>query len=261
MVTGLDKFREVFLKYADNYVIIGGTACDIVLRDTDMKPRATSDIDMIVIVENMTPEFAAAFWKFIRDGKYKPTKRDRETDGQTVYTLYRFEEAQAGYPVKIELLSRHSDILGEPSGFVIEPIPVDEEVSSLSAIIMDDDYYNFTIKNSFVDNGLKVASPLALIVLKIKAYLNLLAEKEQGHHVNTKHIKKHRSDVLKLVATTPLGDPTPVTSAILQSVTDFVTKIREMLPNQGLEAALGRPSEDIASYIDILEEMFIGEVK
>lgn len=77
MVTGLDKFREAFLKYADNYVIIGGTACDIVLRDTDMKPRATSDIDMIVIVENMTPEFAAAFWKFIRDGKYKPTKRDR----------------------------------------------------------------------------------------------------------------------------------------------------------------------------------------
>lgn len=261
MVTGLDKFREAFLKYADNYVIIGGTACDIVLRDTDMKPRATSDIDMIVVVENMTPEFAAAFWQFIRDGRYKPTRRDRETDGQAVYTLYRFEEAQAGYPVKIELLSRHSDILGEPSGFVIEPIPVDEEVSSLSAIIMDDDYYNFTIKNSFVDNGLKVASPLALIVLKIKAYLNLLAEKEQGRHVNTKHIKKHRSDVLKLVATTPLGDPVPVTAAILQSVTDFVAKIREMLPNQGLEAALGRPSEDIASYIDILEEMFIGEVK
>ncbi len=146
MVTGLDKFREAFLEYADNYVIIGGTACDIVLRDTDMKPRATSDIDMIVVVENMTPEFAAAFWRFIRDGKYKPTKRDRETDGQTVYTLYRFEEAQAGYPIKIELLSRHSDILGEPSGFVIEPIPVDEEVSSLSAIIMDDDYYNFTIR-------------------------------------------------------------------------------------------------------------------
>lgn len=259
MVTGIDKFREAFLEYADNYVIIGGTACDIVLQDTDMKPRATSDIDMIVVVENMTPEFAAAFWRFIRDGKYKPTKRDRETDGQTVYTLYRFEEAQAGYPIKIELLSRHSDILGEPSGFIIEPIPVDEEVSSLSAIIMDDDYYNFTIKNSFVDNGLKVASPLALIVLKIKAYLNLLAEKEQGRHVNTKHIKKHRSDVLKLIATMPLSDPTPVTADILQCVTDFASKIREMLPSQGLEAALDRSSEDIASYIDILEGMFVDE--
>lgn len=259
MVTGLDKFREAFIEYADNYVIIGGTACDIVLRDTDMKPRATSDIDMIVVVENMTPEFASAFWQFIRDGKYRPTKRDRETDGQTVYTLYRFEEAESGYPVKIELLSRHSDILGEPSGFVIEPIPVDEEVSSLSAIIMDDDYYNFTIKNSFVDNGLKVATPLALIVLKIKAYLNLVAEKEQGHHVNTKHIKKHRSDVLKLVATSPIDDPVPVSDEIIESVTDFIGKIRALLPSQGLEAALGRSSEDIESYLEVLDGMFIAE--
>ena len=259
MVTGLDKFREAFIEYADNYVIIGGTACDIVLRDTDMKPRATSDIDMIVVVENMTPEFASAFWQFIRDGKYRPTKRDRETDGQTVYTLYRFEEPELGYPVKIELLSRHSDILGEPSGFVIEPIPVDEEVSSLSAIIMDDDYYNFTIKNSFVDNGLKVATPLALIVLKIKAYLNLVAEKEQGHHVNTKHIKKHRSDVLKLVATSPIDDPVSVSDEIMESVTDFIGKISAMLPSQGLEAALGRSSEDIESYLEVLEGMFIAE--
>lgn len=44
MVTGLDKFREAFIEYVDNYVIIGGTACDIVLRDNDMTPRATSDI-------------------------------------------------------------------------------------------------------------------------------------------------------------------------------------------------------------------------
>lgn len=259
MVVGIEKFREAFLEYADNYVIIGGTACDIVLRDTDMKPRATSDIDMIVVVEKMTPEFASAFWQFISDGKYKPTKRDRENDGKTVYTLYRFEKPTAGYPVKIELLSRHSDILGEPSGFVIEPIPVDEEVSSLSAIIMDEDYYNFTINNSFIDNGLRVAAPLALIVLKIKAYLNLLAEKEQGHHVNTKHIKKHRTDVLKLIATMAIDEPTAVSMEILQNVTDFAIKIREMLPNRGLEDALGRPSEDIESYIDILEGMFIGE--
>ena len=93
----------------------------------------------------------------------------------------------------------------------------------------------------------------------IERLQGLLAEKEQGHHVNTKHIKKHRSDVLKLVATTALGDPTPVTEEIMDSVTDFIAKIRAMLPSQGLEAALGRSSEDIASYIDILEEMFVRE--
>ena len=27
---GLDKFREAFAEYSDNYVVIGGTACDAV---------------------------------------------------------------------------------------------------------------------------------------------------------------------------------------------------------------------------------------
>jgi hypothetical protein len=51
MVRGLKKFREYFAGFEDHYVIIGGTACEIVLRDTDMLPRATDDIDMILIVE------------------------------------------------------------------------------------------------------------------------------------------------------------------------------------------------------------------
>ena len=35
MVKGLEKFKEYFAGFEDNYVIIGGTACDIILRDTD----------------------------------------------------------------------------------------------------------------------------------------------------------------------------------------------------------------------------------
>lgn len=30
MVVGLDKFKEAFADFKDNYVIIGGTACDII---------------------------------------------------------------------------------------------------------------------------------------------------------------------------------------------------------------------------------------
>lgn len=33
---GLDKFRETFKDFSDNYVIIGGTACDITMTGTDM---------------------------------------------------------------------------------------------------------------------------------------------------------------------------------------------------------------------------------
>lgn len=42
-------------------MIIGGTACSIMLRHADMKPRATKDIDMILVVERMTPEFGRRF--------------------------------------------------------------------------------------------------------------------------------------------------------------------------------------------------------
>ena len=58
---GLEIFKEAFEAYSDNYVIIGGTACDITMQGTVVRPRATHDIDMSVIVENMTPSFAKRF--------------------------------------------------------------------------------------------------------------------------------------------------------------------------------------------------------
>ena len=42
---GLDKFREAFAEYSDNYVVIGGSACDITMTNIVVRPRATHDID------------------------------------------------------------------------------------------------------------------------------------------------------------------------------------------------------------------------
>ena len=72
MVAGLDIFRERFARFSDNFVIIGGTACYEILSGTEMHPRATMDIDIVIIVENMTSEFARAFWAFIAEGGYRP---------------------------------------------------------------------------------------------------------------------------------------------------------------------------------------------
>lgn len=128
---GLEKFREAFEAYSDNYVIIGGTACDINMTGTMVRPRATHDIDMIVVVEKMTADFAERFWQFIREGGYSPEKRDQNDGVTPKYELYRFVNGKPNYPEMIELLSRHPDILGEPKGLAIEPIPIDEEISSL----------------------------------------------------------------------------------------------------------------------------------
>ncbi len=66
MVKGLDIFYEYFSEYSDQYVLIGGSACDLSFSNYDEDFRATKDLDMVLIVEAQTKEFAQRFWEFIK---------------------------------------------------------------------------------------------------------------------------------------------------------------------------------------------------
>lgn len=257
---GLEKFREAFEAYSDKYVIIGGTACDITMTGTVMRPRATHDIDMIVVVEKMTVDFAERFWQFIREGGYRPEKRKQEEGEKQKYELYRFVNGKPGYPEMIELLSRHPDILGEPKGLTIEPLPVDEETSSLSAIIMDDDYYHFTIGHSQVTEGIRHADSAALIALKARAYLNLMQDKANGRHVNSKDIKKHRSDVLKNVVIIEEGE-IEAPASIVDCVREFVASIRNEWGELGdsLARSIDRDMPFVEALLEQLNELFVNK--
>ncbi len=160
-----------------------------------------------------------------------------------------------GYPVMIELLSRHPDILGEPKGVVVEPIPIDESVSSLSAIIMDDDLYHFTVEHSTLTDGIRHATSAALIALKARAYLNLTRDKANGRHVNTRDIKKHRSDVLKNVAILEVSSITAPAS-IVETIHDFVSSIRARWDD--LATPLAKSLDQTPVFIDALLEQLNG---
>ena len=257
---GLEKFREVFEAYSENYVIIGGTACDIAMRGTAVRPRATHDIDMIVVVEKMTDSFAERFWSFIREGGYHPAKHHQVEEGKPKYELYRFVEGNPEYPEMIELLSRHPDILGESKGLTIEPLPMEGDVSSLSAIIMDDDYYQFTISHSKLTRGIRHADSAALIALKSRAYLNLMNDKAAGKHVNSRDIKKHLSDVLKNVVIME-EDRVVAPASIVSCVKEFVASVRmdwEAL-SESLSKALDQDAAFVEALLVQLDEMFIAE--
>ena len=71
MVKGLELFKEYFKDYKDQYVLIGGAACDINFDDKAASFRVTKDLDMVLIVEALTPEFGNRFWQFIKDGGYE----------------------------------------------------------------------------------------------------------------------------------------------------------------------------------------------
>ena len=68
MIRGLHSFREWFQDYESNYIIIGGTACDLLMSSFDMEFRATKDLDLVLILEVLTVEFGRKFWDYILEG-------------------------------------------------------------------------------------------------------------------------------------------------------------------------------------------------
>ena len=221
-----------------------------------MCPRATDDIDMILVIEKMTPEFGQRFWEFIDEGKYENLQRKRE-DKEPVTELFRFLEPKNGFPVQIELLSKYPDVLGVTTGFHLTPIPVGEEIPSLSAILLDEEYYRHTIDSSIIEEGICIANPLSLLCLKVKAFLNLTEEKKINPNVRSADIKKHRDDVFKLLAMRI--DPfTPVelSATMKDEVSVFINTMEESLPNQSLRDSLQRTDDDIRGFLGIMKEIF-----
>jgi len=70
MVRGLKLFAEYFAGYEDRYVLIGGAACDIWLSKAEFRPRATKDLDLVLVIEAVDSAFVARFWTFVREGGY-----------------------------------------------------------------------------------------------------------------------------------------------------------------------------------------------
>ena len=173
--------------------------------------------------------------------------------------MYRFVDGNPGFPEMIELLSRHPDALGEPKGLTIEPLPIDGEQSSLSAIIMDDDYYQFTIEHSLLTDEIRHADSAALVALihrDIKR--RFCMDKQNGKHVNSKDIRKHRSDVLKNVVIMT-EDEIPAPSSIVKCVKEFVMSIRsnwEELANP-LAKSLDQTPEFVEALLEQLENLFV----
>lgn len=107
-MVGIDKLREHFGEFNANYVIIGGTACNLNLEAAELHGRATKDIDMIVIRENISREYVRQFRRFIRTGGYKAYVIN--TAEGTRQSFYRFvNPTDSSFPAYIELFSRALD--------------------------------------------------------------------------------------------------------------------------------------------------------
>ena len=194
MVKGIERFRDYFQDFTDEYVLIGGAACDISFKNNNADFRATKDLDIVLIVEALTSGFGERFWKFIQDGGYQNRAR---SSGKPQF--YRFDKPmQAGFPAMIELFARTGYILKEDFG--ITPLHIDDSVSSLSAILLNEAYYKALLQGREVIDGISVLPHSMLIPFKAKAWLDLSERDRQGEHVDSRDLKKHRNDIIRMAS-------------------------------------------------------------
>ena len=245
-VIGLDEFARYFAGYEECYTIIGGAACEILMSQTPIDFRATKDIDMIILFEDKFKEFAQLFWDYVREGGYTYGWKNSDEPH-----FYRFTDPKDGYPKQIELFSRKPNYHLEASTPIV-PIHIDDDVSSLSAILLNDDFYDFMLKGRTVIRGLSVLETSYIIPFKMRAWVNLMQEKAEGRHVNSKDLRKHKNDVFQLFQIVPEGETIEVTGDVADSVDEFL----EMITRENIVFADLGIDSDIETEVGALRETY-----
>ena len=246
---GLDIFKEHFMGYEDSYVLIGGTACTLLLEEAGANFRATKDLDIVLIMENVDKDFADKFWSFIKAGQYKNIFA-----GQEIGKFYRFEKPENNnYPIMIELFSK----LPEKYEIIPEshllPLHIAEDVSSLSAILLNSDYYNFLLQGRKYINGVCVLDELHLIPFKAKAWCELTDRQNSGMEGLTKHIKKHKKDSAILLLLIAEGQHVKLSGDVLEDMQRFV---KAMEKEQLDEHTTGIKNMTTEKYCGLLKKIF-----
>ena len=194
MVRGINSFRDWFRGYEEQYAIIGGTACDLLMDGEGLTFRATKDIDLVLIVEAVDATLGRRFWEYVAAAGYE--HKDKSSGD---LQFYRFTNPRShDYPTMIELFTRKPDSIILPYDAALTPLPIDEEISSLSAILLNDDYYEFLKQGRVRVSEVTILDAPYLIPFKAKAWLDLSDRKAAGEQVDSKNIRKHKNDVFRL---------------------------------------------------------------
>ncbi len=124
------------------------------------------------------------------------------------------------FPGELELFCRGEQLRDLHKDQRIIPVRI-QDTESLSAILLDDDYYSLVMEHRRKIEGVWMANAAALIPLKARTWLDLTARKEAGESVDSRKIKKHRRDVFALAATLPNEKGPLLPTSVLSDLSRF----------------------------------------
>ena len=86
-IPGIDVWRDRFAGDGDRYVVIGGTARELVYAERGVwEDTATKDLDVVLIAEAIDAGFVSRFMSFVREGGYSHVTKSGDTQ------MYRFSQ-------------------------------------------------------------------------------------------------------------------------------------------------------------------------
>ena len=153
----------------------------------------------------------------------------------------------------IELFSR------KPIEFPIDDllhltsIHIDDDISSLSAILLNEDYYHFLKSGIKIIDGLPVLDEAHLIPFKVKAYIEIKERGLQGERGQSRHIRKHRNDVLKLLTLLYEDKKIELNGILKVDMKQFIESLKD--------EDISKDVIDKDTAIEILETIYLDKVK
>ncbi len=226
MIKGLTIFKEKFSEFSEQYVLIGGTATFLALDAAGLQARQTKDLDIVLSLEALTSEFVKVFWAFVKEGGYE---HRQASTGKKIF--YRFAKpSNNSFPFMLELFSHAGNGIEPPADIHLMPIATDDHVYDLSAILLDTNYYAFLHQHKTLLDGLSLLAPSGLIPLKAKAWIDLRERKSKGEQVDSKNIKKHRTDVLNLYRLLSPETRIPAPEVIKNDLSFFLAELAKEEP-------------------------------
>lgn len=248
MIRGLDHFKNFFRQHSENFILVGGVASYLLLDEAGAtRVRPTKDLDIVLIMKP-SEDFINTLKEYTKLGAYEIQKGKKDQA-----TFYRFQTPPAEqFPIMIELFSAAQTGFELFEGQHIIPITDSEGAQSLSAILLDDEYYSIIRKNAVEKDGIYIINEMALIPFKAKAYLEI---KDRGE--DSKNWKKHRADIINLTVTFLTEESKErLSGKVRDHFVTFMNQLKQEITTDIIEGACNQriPKETV---IRLLESTFL----
>ena len=256
---GLDLFASTFAGLEEQYVLIGGAAAELWFQRAGLEFRATQDQGLVLSVGALGAEFVQRFWTFVDDGGYEVRERG---DGTPI--KYRFSvPTRPEFPKQLELFASAPIRCARGAGDaaeeqVVAPIAVDDELSSLSAVLLDEAYREVVLGCRAQVQGVMCLTPQGLVLLKARAWLDHMERVASGTGGAKREAKKHRNDVFRIAGLLGEGEDPGVPETVLADLARFVEELETRTDEwPAIAAACGSlPLNEPGELLEVLRSHF-----